>query len=199
MRQIDPEPVREAVAAFKLGSAAETLALHEAERWREELMASDDAVTRWMADHPETDAQQLRNLLRAARKDAGKAAPADGQGQRHGRAYRDLFQLIKSALTGRAAPPAEAGDGEDDDVEPLEPVRIGVVSISDRASSGVYEDKGIPALQDWLGRAAQPHRRETRLIPDEQDTISAALRELVDTPAATWCSPPAAPARRRAT
>jgi molybdopterin adenylyltransferase len=79
---------------------------------------------------------------------------ADGQGQRHGRAYRDLFQLIKSALTGRRRP---AGRGrrraEDDDVEPLEPVRIGVVSISDRASSGVYEDKGIPALQDWLGRA----------------------------------------------
>jgi molybdopterin adenylyltransferase len=66
-------------------------------------------------------------------------------------------------------------------------VRIGVVSISDRASSGVYEDKGIPALQDWLSRAAQPHHLGARLIPDEQDTISATLRELVDTPAATWC------------
>jgi len=110
MRQIDPEPVREAVAAFKLGSAAETLALHGIERWREELMASDDAVTRWMADYPETDAQQLRNLLRSARKDAGKAAPGDGLGQRHGRAYRDLFQLIKSAL---AAPVASASDEDD--------------------------------------------------------------------------------------
>lgn len=64
----------------------------------------------------------------------------------------------------------------------FEPVRIGVVSVSDRASSGVYEDKGIPALQDWLGRALRnPISWETRLIPDEQDTISAALRELVDT------------------
>lgn len=64
----------------------------------------------------------------------------------------------------------------------FEPVRIGVVSVSDRASSGVYEDKGIPALQDWLGRALRnPITWETRLIPDEQDTISAALRELVDT------------------
>ena len=64
----------------------------------------------------------------------------------------------------------------------FEPVRIGVVSISDRASSGIYEDKGIPALQDWLARAVKnPIEWHTRLIPDEQDGISATLRELVDT------------------
>jgi molybdopterin adenylyltransferase len=63
----------------------------------------------------------------------------------------------------------------------FDPVRIGVVSVSDRASTGVYEDKGIPALQDWLGRALRnPIEWQTRLIPDEQDGISAALRELVD-------------------
>ncbi len=63
----------------------------------------------------------------------------------------------------------------------FDPVRIGLVSVSDRASSGVYEDKGIPALQEWLGRALRnPITWETRLIPDEQDGISAALRELVD-------------------
>jgi molybdopterin adenylyltransferase len=63
----------------------------------------------------------------------------------------------------------------------FDPVRIGVVSVSDRASSGVYEDKGIPALKDWLGRALRnPAEWQTRLIPDEQDAISAALRELVD-------------------
>jgi molybdopterin adenylyltransferase len=62
-----------------------------------------------------------------------------------------------------------------------QPVRIGLVSISDRASSGVYEDKGIPALQDWLSRALfNPVQWETRLIPDEQQGISATLRELVD-------------------
>jgi molybdopterin adenylyltransferase len=61
-------------------------------------------------------------------------------------------------------------------------VRIGLVSISDRASTGVYEDKGIPALQDWLLRALRnPVEWETRLIPDEQPTISATLCELVDT------------------
>lgn len=65
---------------------------------------------------------------------------------------------------------------------PHEPVRIGIVSISDRASSGVYEDKGLPALQDWLTRALHnPIRFEARLIPDEQAGISATLVELVDT------------------
>lgn len=63
----------------------------------------------------------------------------------------------------------------------LEPVKIGIVSISDRASSGVYEDKGLPALQDWLTRAVKnPISFEPRLIPDEQDGISAALIALVD-------------------
>jgi molybdopterin adenylyltransferase len=61
-------------------------------------------------------------------------------------------------------------------------VRIGLVSISDRASAGVYPDQGIPALQDWLKRTLlNPIEWETRLIPDEQSTISATLCELVDT------------------
>ena len=62
-----------------------------------------------------------------------------------------------------------------------DPVRIGLVSVSDRASAGIYEDKGIPALKDWLAKALKnPITWETRLIPDEQDGISATLRELVD-------------------
>jgi molybdopterin adenylyltransferase len=62
-----------------------------------------------------------------------------------------------------------------------DPVRIGIVSISDRASSGVYEDKGLPALQEWLSRALKnPITFEPRLIPDEQERISATLIELVD-------------------
>lgn len=60
-------------------------------------------------------------------------------------------------------------------------VRIGIVSISDRASTGVYQDQGLPALQDWLTRALKnPVTFEPRLIPDEQDRISATLIELVD-------------------
>jgi molybdopterin adenylyltransferase len=63
----------------------------------------------------------------------------------------------------------------------LDAVRIGLVSVSDRASAGVYEDKGIPALQDWLARAVRnPIVWETRLIPDDEAGISATLRELVD-------------------
>ena len=61
----------------------------------------------------------------------------------------------------------------------FDPVRIGLVSTSDRASSGVYADQGIPALQQWLGQALRnPIHWETRLIPDEQAQISATLCEL---------------------
>lgn len=63
----------------------------------------------------------------------------------------------------------------------FDPVRIGIVSISDRASTGVYEDKGLPALQDWLTRALNnPITFEPRLIPDDKARISATLIELVD-------------------
>lgn len=63
----------------------------------------------------------------------------------------------------------------------LEPVRIGIVSISDRASSGTYEDKGLPALREWLEQALHnPLQFEARLIPDEQARISQTLIELVD-------------------
>ena len=64
---------------------------------------------------------------------------------------------------------------------PHDPVKIGIVSISDRASTGVYEDKGLPALQTWLTQALQnPLQFEARLIPDEKERISATLVELVD-------------------
>lgn len=60
-------------------------------------------------------------------------------------------------------------------------IKIGLISISDRASSGVYEDQGIPALRDWLGSALKtPWEHVARIIPDEQDEIEAMLRDLVD-------------------
>src|SRR5688500_1485325 len=93
MRAADTEPLREAVAALQLGSAQNTLALHRAERWRDELVASDDAATRWIAGHPGTDSQRLRTLVRNARKDA--ALPPEA---RHGRAWRELFQFIKQGM-----------------------------------------------------------------------------------------------------
>lgn len=92
MRKIDPEPVREAVAAFKLGHAKDSLKLHQSERWRERLLASDDALQEFLAEHAEVDIQQLRSLVRAARKDASNAPE-----QRSGRAFRELFQFIKAS------------------------------------------------------------------------------------------------------
>ncbi len=65
---------------------------------------------------------------------------------------------------------------------PTNELVIGLVSVSDRASGGVYEDKGIPALQEWLATAiTTPYRIETRLIPDERAEIERTLAELVDT------------------
>lgn len=93
MRSNAVEPLREAVAASQLGAARHTLALHRAERWRAELVADDEALTRWMAAHPQSDLQPLRTLIRNARKDA--ALPPE---QRHGRAWRELFQFIKPHL-----------------------------------------------------------------------------------------------------
>jgi ribosome-associated protein len=95
MRSVDEAPLREAVAAAELGTAQQALQLHEIERWRAELIADDEALTRWMQAHPETDAQQLRSLVRAARRDTAALTAED----RQPRAMRDLFQFIKPHLT----------------------------------------------------------------------------------------------------
>jgi ribosome-associated protein len=95
MRSADEAALREAVAAATLGSAKETLMLHETERWRAELIADDDAMTRWLHEYPDTDTQQLRSLVRAARRDAAALeTPA-----RQPRSFRDLFQFIKPMLS----------------------------------------------------------------------------------------------------
>jgi ribosome-associated protein len=94
MRSADEAALREAVAAATLGSAKETLALHEAERWRAELIADDDAMTRWQQAHPETDTQQLRSLVRAARRDAAALAPE----ARQPKSFRELFQFIRPMI-----------------------------------------------------------------------------------------------------
>jgi len=89
MKHENPEPLREAVASYRVGSATDTLALHQAEYWRDQLLAADDALANWVKEYPATDVQQLRSLVRAARKE--KLEP----GERHGRAYRDLFKMVK--------------------------------------------------------------------------------------------------------
>ena len=102
MKLEDPEPLREAVASYRVGSATDTLALHQAEYWRDQLLAADDALANWVKEYPATDVQQLRSLVRAARKE--KLEP----GERHGRAYRDLFKKVKEQMLDVPAADAEA-------------------------------------------------------------------------------------------
>ena len=101
------EAVRSVVDVDRSRAARETAALHRAERWRDELIAEDGALQRWLDEHPSTDAQQLRALIRQARKDA-KVEVVPGQKPRQGRAYRQIFVLVRTAL----AAPAE-GDAAD--------------------------------------------------------------------------------------
>jgi ribosome-associated protein len=106
MRQVDAAAIGDAVASFRLGQARDTLALHRAERWRDELVADDDALTRFGHAHPEADLQQLRSLVRAARRDAAAATT----GQRHGRPWRELFQFLRDAAD---AAPRETRSADD--------------------------------------------------------------------------------------
>jgi len=96
MRPLDTEPIRAAIDEQANGSAQLTLALHLAEQWRDKLIASDDALGDWLTEHPATDSQQLRALIRQARKDAKPEKP--GEAPRHGKSYREIFQLVRETL-----------------------------------------------------------------------------------------------------
>ena len=99
MRLLDPETlaaVRTALTDQFSGSAHDNLVLHLAENWRDRLMAQDEAFGEWIIKCPGTDSQQLRALIRQARKDAVPEKP--GEAVRHGRAYRDIFQLVREHL-----------------------------------------------------------------------------------------------------
>lgn len=103
MRKLDTavlEDVRLALTEQHSGSAQENLVLHQAETWRDRLIANDDAAEQWIALCPGTDTQQLRALIRQARKDAKPEKP--GEAIRHGRAYRDIFQLVREQLTNQS-------------------------------------------------------------------------------------------------
>ena len=113
MRKLEPELVqaaRQALEEQQKGSATEKLQLHLAEQWRDRLIADDGALPAWMAEHPGTDTQQLRALIRQARKDApaaDKATESQGLAPRKGRAYRELFQLVREHLGGSADEPED--------------------------------------------------------------------------------------------
>ncbi len=94
------DAVKDALNEQRMGSTKDTLALHLAESWRDRLMAEDSALQDWMNEYPSTDSQQLRALVRQARKDdvTTKADIAKGLLPRQSRSYRDIFQLIKEQL-----------------------------------------------------------------------------------------------------
>jgi ribosome-associated protein len=113
MRLVDPtvlETVRTALTEQHSGSAQENLVLHLAETWRDRLIADDDAFGEWITKCPNSDSQQLRALIRQARKDAKPEKP--GEAVRHGRAYRDIFQIVREQLTDKNEADAAAGSGE---------------------------------------------------------------------------------------
>lgn len=105
MRQLDEEElqaIRNALDVQRNGSAKEAMALHEAEKWRDDLIARDEALQLWIDRFPDTDTQQLRALVRQARKETppDPDAVSKGLAPRHGRAYRDIFQIVKQHLAG---------------------------------------------------------------------------------------------------
>jgi ribosome-associated protein len=104
LRKLDEETlaaIRSVVNVDRAQAARTTAQLHRAERWRDELVADDAALERWLAEYPSTDAQQLRALIRQVRKDA-KAEHKPGDAPRKGRAYRQIFDLVRAALVGSA-------------------------------------------------------------------------------------------------
>ena len=119
MRKLEPavvQAVRDALDEQRSGSAKEKLALHQAEQWRDRLIAQDGAQAEWIDLYPDTDIQQLRALIRQARKDAPTAheatvAQSQGQAPRKSRAYRELFALVRAQISGIAAEEEDAQDG----------------------------------------------------------------------------------------
>lgn len=103
MRPLDPDPIREAINEQLNGSAQLTLALHLAEQWRDKLVADDEALQPWLVEYPDTDSQQMRALIRQARKDYKPEKP--GEAPRHGKAYREIFQMVKEMMKAKAEGP----------------------------------------------------------------------------------------------
>ncbi|MES1978882.1 MAG: ribosome biogenesis factor YjgA [Pseudomonadota bacterium] len=100
MRPLDPDPIREAINEQLNGSAQLTLALHLAEQWRDKLVADDESLQQWLVEYPDTDSQQMRALIRQARKDYKPEKP--GEAPRHGKSYREIFQMVKEAMRAKA-------------------------------------------------------------------------------------------------
>ncbi len=116
MRKLDETVVSAVEAALDVqhqGSAQETLRLHVAEQWRDRLVATDEALQEWLQIDTEADVQRLRTLVRQARKDAQVTPDLPGEAQRHGKAYREIFQLVRTRLDADAQAAQDAADAQD--------------------------------------------------------------------------------------
>ena len=110
MRTLEPaevEAIRRTIEGWRGASKAETATLHAIERKREKLLADDKALTALMEEHPELDVQQLRTLIRNARKEVAENKPP--------KAYREIFQVLKGLAAPGAATEEEGDEGEDED------------------------------------------------------------------------------------
>ena len=117
MRKLDDGVISAIEAALeeqRKPSAQATLALHQAEQWRDKLIADDDALTRWLEQDPAADVQHLRALIRQARKDAQAVTERPGEALRHGKAYREIFQIVRTALTPNDASADGAEEPQED-------------------------------------------------------------------------------------
>jgi ribosome-associated protein len=101
MRQVDPQPIRDALAVWKRHSREQAVELHQLEAWRERLVREPEALHEYVASHPGTDTQRLRALIRNTREEQARNKPP--------KSYRELFRMLRDA--GKAA----AGDSLDDE------------------------------------------------------------------------------------
>jgi ribosome-associated protein len=107
MHRLDAEALEAVAAALRVQrsqSAQDVQRLHRAEKWRDALIADDAQLGPWLEEYPGTDAQQLRALIRQARKDSRDSRP--GESQRQGRAYRQLFALVREQISSSAGTPS---------------------------------------------------------------------------------------------
>jgi ribosome-associated protein len=116
MRKLDETVVSAVESALEVqhqGSAQETLRLHVAEQWRDRLVATDEALQEWLQIDTDADVQRLRTLVRQARKDAQASPDLPGEAPRHGKAYREIFQLVRTRLDADAQAAQDAADAQD--------------------------------------------------------------------------------------
>ena len=109
MREVDPEPIRDALALWKRHSREQAVELHQLENWRARLIAEEGALAEYVAQHPGTDTQRLRALIRTTREEQARGNPP--------KSYRDLFRMLRDAKL--------AADGLHNDSDPETPPATG--------------------------------------------------------------------------